>query len=41
MRYNAAQGALFEVSTKFLHVMEGFVRLCIKALNKYQAVMYF
>ena len=42
MRYNVDQGALCEVSTKFLPLMQGFGRfLSIKALNKYQAVMHF
>ena len=42
MRYNVVQGALCELSTKFLHVMQGFgTLLCIKVLNKYQAVIYF
>jgi len=42
MRYNVAQGALCYVSTRFLHVMQGFGRLlCIKVLNKDPAAMYF
>ena len=42
MRYNVVQGALCEVSTELLHVMQGFCRLvCIKVLNKDQAVMHF
>jgi len=42
MRYTVAQGALCEVSTKFLPVMQGFDRfLSIKAVNKYQAVKHF
>jgi hypothetical protein len=42
MRYNAAQGALCEVSTELLHVMQGFGGLlCIKVLNKDEAVMHF
>jgi len=42
MRYNVAQRALCDVSTELLHVIQGFDRpLCIKVLNKYQAVMHF
>jgi len=42
MRYNVPQGALCEVSTELLNVMQGFGRLvCIKFLNKDQAAMNF
>jgi len=42
MRYNVAEGALCDVSTELLHVMQGSGRpVCIKVLNKYQAVMHF
>jgi len=42
MRYNVPQGALCDVSTELLHMIQGFGRLvCIKVLNKDQAVMHF
>ena len=42
MRYNVAQGALCDVSTELLKVIQGFCRpLCIKVLNKDQGVMNF
>jgi len=42
MRYNVAEGALCELSTKFLQALQGFGRLlCVKVLNKYKAVIHF
>ena len=42
MRYIVAQGALCQLSAKFLPVMQRFGRLlCVEVLNKYQAVMHF